>query len=134
MLTAAVERDRLAGELAALNVQLRAAPVRESVDPKSEAIAKAFAFVGLAVAPRDVALALTLLIALVAELLTVGGPAWCGARLPSREPADRTRTVEAAKASDSAPEPVAPASTPQVEPVAALPGFLAGLVKCASTR
>ena len=73
MLTAAVERDRLAGELAALNVQLRAAPVREGIDPQSEAIVQALAFTGLPAQPRDVALALTLLIALVAELLTVGG-------------------------------------------------------------
>ena len=72
---------------------------------------------------------MTLLIALVAELLAVGGPAWCGARLPSHEPADRSRTVEAAKVADSAPDAALSVSAPQVEPVAALPGFLAGLVK-----
>lgn len=125
MLSAAVERDRLAGELAALNVQLRAAPVREGVDPKSEAIAKAFAFVGLAVYPRDVAYALVLLYALGIELLAAFGGM---IRLPgAREAAAVAPQASVAVAvPDAIPAAIPPASAPRPS---ALVVFVAGLVK-----
>lgn len=49
MLSAAEQRDRLQADLARITAQLRAAPVRESVDPQSEAIVQALALAGFAV-------------------------------------------------------------------------------------
>ena len=81
-LKAARQRETLRARLAAINAKLRAAPVRESADPKAEAITKALGFVGVHFSTSDVRYALILLPAILAELMAAFGAAMCGARLP----------------------------------------------------
>ena len=130
MLMAVEQRDKLAGELAALNAQLRATPVRESVDPQAEAIASALALGGITVDLRGTGFGLSLLFALGVELLAAFGPLLCAYLMPS----GAAKAAETFAVPDASPEAVPVASPPQGEPVAALaedvlPGFLAGLVK-----
>jgi hypothetical protein len=121
MLSAAEQRDKLRGELAAINEQLRAAPVRESVDPQSEAIVQALAFAGFAVQQRDVGYGLVLLFALGIELMAAFGASWCGVRLPA--PVQSVNTVLAA---------VKPAAMPKATQATESPltAFIGDLVRC----
>ncbi len=100
MLLAAEQRDRLQGDLAAINERLRDAPVRESADPQVEAIARALAFAGLTIEPRDAGYALTLIFALAIELMAAFGAGWCGVHLPAhREAAQTTKAAQPGHAS-----------------------------------
>lgn len=121
MLSAAEQRDKLQGELARINEQLRAAPVRESVDPQSEAIVQALALAGFAVRPRDVGYGLVLLFALGIELMAAFGASWCGVRLPT--PPRLVNTPLAAM------KPTAMTKAPQAAP-SPLAAFVGDLVKC----
>ena len=126
MLVAAEQRDKLQGELTAINAQLRAAPVRESVDPQAEAIVQALAFAGLAVQPRDVGYGLVLLFALGIELMAAFGASWCGVQLPGvhQAPTERTRAAGTARRSDAAPNIPAAATAQPGDPLAAFVGEL----------
>lgn len=85
LLQAAEQRQSLQAKLSGINAQLRDAPVRESVDPKAEAVAKALAFAGLEIAPDNVRYGVILLPAVIAELMAAFGAAMCGVRLPSKQ-------------------------------------------------
>ena len=61
LLEAAQRRAQLQAQLNAANAELRKAPVRESVDPKAEAVARALAFVGIGAAADEVRYAMILL-------------------------------------------------------------------------
>ena len=83
LLEVAQRRTQLQAQLNAANAELRQAPVRESVDPKAETVAKALAFIGIDAAVEEVRYALILLPAIVAELMGAFGAAMCGVGLPS---------------------------------------------------
>ena len=129
LLGAAEQREHLAADLARITAQLRAAPVRESIDPQAEAIVQALAFAGLAVQPRDVGYGLVLLFALGIELMAAFGAGWCGVRLPGHLPAvalERPRATGIARRSDAAPTIPAPATA---QPGDTLAAFVAELVE-----
>ena len=132
LLGAAEQREQLTADLARITAQLRAAPVRESVDPQAEAIVQALAFAGLAVQPHDVGYGLVLLFALGIELMAAFGASWCGVRLPGaphQAPMERPRAGGTARRSDAAPNIPARATAQPGDPMDA---FLAGLVPSGS--
>jgi hypothetical protein len=132
MLAAAEQRERLAADLARINVQLRAAPVVEAADPQAEAIVHALGFAGMKVSdPRDVGYALVLLLAAIAELMAAFGGLMCGVRLPGHEAPpvaapERPRAAGTARRGEAAPDAAPAATAAQGDALAA---FIGDLVK-----